>query len=47
MNTKRLMMSFHIANAIFIDDKENVKIKFMNWTRDIFDRLRWTLLTRR
>ena len=30
-------MSFHIANAIFIDDKQNVKINFMNLTRDIFD----------
>ena len=30
-------MSMHIANAIFIDDTENVKIKFMNLTRDIFD----------
>ena len=30
-------MSMHIANAIFVDDTENVKIKFMNLTRDIFD----------
>ena len=30
-------MSFHIASAIFIDDRENVKIEFMNLTRDIFD----------
>ena len=30
-------MSFHIANAIFIDDRENIKIEFMNLTRDIFD----------
>ena len=30
-------MSFHVPNAIFISDKENVKIEFMNMTRDIFD----------